>query len=264
MIGSHSDDMELAFIVIIAFVISFVGGLLGLGGAVLLIPAYLYLPGLVGLTPFDVKSVSGITSVQVFAASLLGMVLHRKKGAVDTRLVLTMGIPITITSLSGAIFSGVIHPNVIIAVFASMAILAAVLILMKRKEEEQIPGQLLSFSRVGAIGIAGGVGFFGGMVGAPGAFLLSPLMITVLRIPIRVTIGSTLGIVVLSALAASVGKIATGQVPTYATMVAIAGSLPGVYLGSIFSHRLRTKTLRRALAVLISGIGLLMWYRVLF
>ena len=101
------------------------------------------------------------------------------------------------------------------------------------------------------------------MVGAPGAFLLSPLMITVLRIPTRITIGSTLGIVLVSAFAASVGKVATGQVPFLPTLVAAVSAIPGVYLGSNLSHRLPTKLLRFALALIIAGIGVQMLYRVL-
>src|SRR5690606_14960894 len=99
--------------------------------------------------------------------------------------------------------------------------------------------------------------------GAPGAFLLSPLMMTVLKIPTRITIGSTLGITLMSALAAGIGKVATGQVPAAATIVAILATLPGSYLGRSISHRMKARTLRRALAVVISGVALHMWYQII-
>ena len=186
--------MDLLLIALIAFATSVVSGLLGLGGAVLLIPAYLYLPSLFGLSPLDVKSISGITSVQVFATAVLGVALHRRHGAVNKRLVLVMGIPITIASFLGAMASGRVPGDVIIAVFAVMAILGAVLMVLKKGSNDE-EGAEFSYSTAGAVGVAGGVGLFGGMVGAPGAFLLSPLMMSVLRIPTRITIGSTLGIV---------------------------------------------------------------------
>lgn len=235
--------------------------MLGLGGAVLLIPAYLYLPPLFGVTPLDVKSISGMTSVQVLAASLTGMLRHRTQGYVDTRLVLTMGIPITLFAFSGAMFSGSVNADAIVATFGLMATGAAIMMVIGRHEPEET--QPLAFNRAGAIGIASGVGFFGGLVGAPGAFILSPLMMTVLKIPTRITIGSTLGIVVLSALATSFGKLLTGQVPATATVVAVVSALPGVFIGSALSHKTRTKTLRRALAVLIGAVGLHMCYRIL-
>ena len=252
----------LILIGIIAFLTSLVSGLLGLGGAVLLIPAYLYLPAVLNAPPLDMKSISGMTSVQVLSASLLGMVLHRRKGAVDSRLVLTMGIPITIAAFGGAVFSGTVQPTALVAVFGCLAVIASILMVVKKQQPDQSFTIPVPFNPTGAIAIAVSVGFFGGMVGAPGAFILSPLMMVALSIPTRVTIGSTLGIVLLSALATSIGKLITGQVPVTTTIVAVGSSLPGVYLGSIFSHQLSTQLLRRVLAVLVSAIGITMLYQV--
>jgi hypothetical protein len=244
----------------IAFVVSLLSGMLGLGGAVMLIPAYLYFPGIFGLAAMDVKAISGLTSVQVFSSSLFGMIFHRKRGAVNRHLVLTMGIPIVIASLTGALFSKSVEPEYIITIFACMAIVGAAFVMLKRETGDEEMPQDLRFSRIGAIAIALSVGFFGGIVGAPGAFLLSPLMMTVLKIPTRITIGSTLGIVLLSAFAASVGKVAAGQVSALPTLIAAASAIPGVYLGSKLSHRLPTRTLRVALAVIIASVGVQMLY----
>lgn len=255
--------IDYVVIAAISLITSVFSGMLGLGGAVLLIPAYLYLPPIFGVDPLGIKAISGVTSLQVFSAAMLAMLVHRKHGAVDKRLVLSMGIPITLTSLLGAMYSKVVAPEIILGIFAAMAIIAAVMMLMKQ-EERDVSASPLSFSVLGAIAIAVSVGFFGGMVGAPGAFILSPLMMTLLKIPTRITIGSTLGIVLLSAGAASIGKIATGQVPYALTVVAIAASLPGAYWGSKVSHLLETRTLRWVLAIFISGVGIQMWYRILF
>lgn len=247
----------------IALIVSFMAGMLGLGGAVLLIPAFLYLPPLFGVQGLDPKSITGMTSVQVFASALLGMLIHRKKGVVDRDLVLTIGIPIMIASFSGAYLSGMIDADVILGVFATMAIIGVVLMIVQRRRDEEVSEGRVEFNRPLAVGIAVGVGLFGSMAGAPGAFILSPLMMTVLKIPTRITIGSTLGIVLMSSLAASIGKFASGQVPVEATLIAVLASLPGAYLGSRLSYRLRTRTLRVVLAVLIGGVGVQMWYQLL-
>lgn len=254
--------MEFIVIPIIAFLTSLISGMLGLGGSVLLIPAYLYLPPLLGINRMDIKMISGMTSLQVFAASVPGMLLHRKRGAVDTGLVWTMGIPITLTSFLGAALSGMISPGLIITVFAVMTILGALLMIFQKPGEELDSGSL-DYSRTGAIMISVFVGFFGGMAGAPGAFLLSPLMMVILKIPTRITIGSTLGIVLLSAFSASLGKLITGQVPLLLTLSAIIFSLPGVYIGTYLSHSLKSRTLRLILAVLIGAVGLQMGYSIL-
>ncbi|HEX2865420.1 MAG TPA: sulfite exporter TauE/SafE family protein [Ignavibacteriales bacterium] len=254
--------MEFIVVALIAFFTSLISGMLGLGGSVLLIPAYLYLPPLLGIHRLDVKSISGMTSLQVLAASSLGMLMHKKRGTVNNTLIWTMGIPIAITSFLGAALSGMIRPEIIITVFAVMTIAGALLMLLQKPADEMSsPG--LEFSRTAAVLIAVFVGFFGGMVGAPGAFLLSPLMMVLLKIPTRITIGSTLGIVLLSAFSASLGKLLTGQVPLLLTLSAVLASLPGVYMGSYISHLLKSRTLRLILAVLIGAVGLQMGYSII-
>ncbi len=246
----------------VAFTVSFLAGMFGLGGAVLLIPAFLYLPPLFGVQPLPTKSITGMTSAQVFASSLLGVLMHRRHGTVNRRLVMAIGIPITAASFVGAYFSSEVDPDVIITVFAVMAILGAALMTRKREPEQETAGPL-QFNVPLAIAIALAVGIFGGMAGAPGAFILSPLMMTVLRIPTRITIASTLGIVVMSSLAATIGKLATHQVPLDATAVAVLAALPGSFLGSRLSYRLRARTLRIALAVIIGGVGINMLWNIL-
>ena len=252
---------DIGLIGIIAFLSAIISGMLGLGGAVLLIPAYLYVPPFFGFSSLDVKSISGMTTVQVLASSLLGMLTHRARGSVNRNLVLTMGIPVALASFAGAMLSGVIEPNIILGTFALMALTGALLMLVKKESDQTGP---LEFNRAGAIAAAAGIGFFGGIAGAPGAFILSPVMMTVLRIPTRITIGSTLGIVVLSAASGTIGKIATGLVPPMPTAVAVLSSLPGVYLGSLLSHRIPTRTLRWALAMFIGAVGLHISFKVLF
>ena len=101
------------------------------------------------------------------------------------------------------------------------------------------------------------------MVGAPGAFILAPLMITILKIPVRITIGSTLGIVLFTSFTASVGKIIAGQVDFLITLYAVLGSLAGVSIGSNLSHKIHPKLLRYSLAVIIAGIAVQMFFKVL-
>ena len=255
---------EYLLIGVIAFIVSLISGMLGLGGAIMLIPAYLYLPSLFGLNQLGIKNISGMTSVQVFAASLLGMLLHRKKKAFNKSVVFIVGIPIVISSFAGAYLSGWVNPDLIISIFAFMATTGAVLILFVRKTGKENGEDLKDYNKFSAVIIGIMVGFFGGMAGAPGAFLLSPLLMVVLKIPVRVTIGSTLGIVLLASFATSLGKISSGIVPFDLTFVAILFSIPGVFIGSNLSHKFTTSALRWGLAFIVALMGLDMWFQILF
>ena len=73
-----------------------------------------------------------------------------------------------------------------------------------------------------ALLVCAAVGLAAGLVGAGGAFLLVPLLMVVVGLPIRITIGSSLAITALAATAGVAGKVVTGQVP----LVAVAGGGP--------------------------------------
>ncbi len=255
---------QFLIIFLISFLVSIISGILGLGGAVILIPAYLYLPQLLGSDPLDIKTISGLTSVQVFASSLLGVLIHKKHGGVEKSLLYTIGIPMAAAALIGAVFSKFIDGKIIILTFAIMAAVGAVLMFAKtQKNIDANKPDEINFNKNLALIISVVVGLFGGMVGAPGAFLLAPLMITVLKIPVRITIGSTLGIVLFTSFTASVGKIIAGQVDFLITFYAALGSLVGVSIGSSLSHKIQPKYLRYALAVIIVGIAVEMFIKVL-
>lgn len=253
--------MLFLLIAAIAFTASAVAGLLGLGGAVLAFPAYLYLPGSFGLEPLGVTDASGITSLQVLTSSLLGTWTHRHRGSVDARLAVTMGLPIMAAGFGGATLSASLDPDIILGVFASMAILGSVLMLVTTRHCD-VEGPA-TYSAAGAVAVALFVGLLGGIVGAPGAFLLSPLMMAVLGIPTRVTIGTTLGIVLLSAIGTSAGKMLTGQVPLVETIVAVGAAVPGAYFGSRLSFVCPPVLLRRVIAGVVAAVSIQMWYRIL-
>jgi uncharacterized membrane protein YfcA len=139
--------------------------------------------------------------------------------------------------------------------------IAAVMMWIPRPERgEHLPADQVQFNHMIAFVIALIVGFVGGMVGAPGAYIFIPLMIYILKIPTRVSLGSTMGIVFVSSIAGALGKLLTFQVPYLFTAAVLAGTIPGARLGGLFSHRVPVKLLRRILAVIISYAALRMIY----
>jgi uncharacterized protein len=256
--------IEYSVIFFIAFFVSIISGVLGLGGAFLLIPAYLYLPSLFNLSSLDIKIITGLTSIQVFASSLLGAVVHRRKGGISESLLLTIGLPMASVALLGAYFSKFVSGEFLIILFAIMALIGAVMMFIKPHPSiDEVNPEKIFFNKKLAVIIAVLVGFMGGMMGAPGAFILAPLMIAVLKIPVRITIGSTLGIVLFTSFTASIGKVLAGQVDFLITSIAVAGSLIGVVIGSSLSHKIKPKNLRYALAFIIAGIAVEMLIKVL-
>ena len=240
---------------------SFISAMTGLGGAIIIVPALLYLPPLVGVGSLDMKQVSGITIIMVFITSLIGTFTHGQHKAVNRALVLTMGITGFLSSFAGAYISKFAKADFLLAIFAVTASIAAVMMWIPRPERgEHTPADQVQFNHVIAFVIALIVGFVGGMVGAPGAYIFIPSMIYILKIPTRVSLGSTMGIVFISSIAGALGKLLTFQVPYLLTAAVVIGTIPGARLGGHFSHRVPVKLLRRFLAVIISYAAIRMIY----
>ncbi len=64
------------------------------------------------------------------------------------------------------------------------------------------------------------------MVGAGGAFILIPVLLYVVRIPLRVTIGTSLWIVVAASIAGLLGKAIAGLIDWPLALALLAGALP--------------------------------------
>lgn len=247
----------------LGFAGAFVAGLLGVGGAILMIPLLLYVPAWLGLGSLGMPAVAAISMVQVFFAALSGAVAHGKRGGVDRSLAITVGAPAAAGSLLGAVASGWVSALVLLTAFALMATAGTLLLLVGGGTEDVThPGPVI-FSRPRGLAVGLGVGFLAGLVGAGGAFLLAPLLLTVLRIPLRVTIGSSLAITLWTATAGFLGKLVIGQVPFALSAALVVGAVPGAHLGEWFSRRARLRTLRGLLGAMTAAVAVRMWLEVL-
>lgn len=242
----------------------FLSGLLGLGGAIFMIPILLYVPPLLGVGMFDMKQVAAISMVQVLSASLTGVIVHHKNKFVSKSLLLYMGVCNAIGNLGGSFYSQHTKSSFLLAIFATLAVIAAVaMFIPKREQGQDMLPEDLKYNKPLAMAVSLLIGVFGGMVGAPGAFIYIPVMIYILNIPTRIVIGSTLGIVFLGALAGTIGKMATGQILWPAALALVVGTVPGAQFGGGMSKKVNTKYLRIAIAIIIAVTGIKMWHQIL-
>lgn len=228
-----------------------------------MIPLLLYVPPILGVGQFDMKQVAAISMVQVLSASLTGVIVHNKNRFVSKSLILTMGVCNAIGNLAGSLYSQHTKSSFLLAIFATMAVIAAVVMFVpKREQGEGIAPEELEYNKPLAATVSLTIGVFGGMVGAPGAFVYIPVMIYLLNIPTRIVIGTTLGIVFFGAIAGTIGKMATGQIMWPAALALVVGTVPGAQFGGGVSKKVNTKYLRSVIAIIIAITGLKMWFQI--
>ena len=251
-------------LVVLSLAGAFVAGLVGVGGAIVMIPLLLYVPPLLGVGRLDVKTVAAVTMVQVFVAAVSGVIVHRRRRAVRPDLALLGGLAMAAGSLIGALSSKYADDHMLLLVFGLMTLAALALLFVPTEMVGQpIFAERVEFNRPRALAVCLGVGLVAGLVGAGGAFLLVPLLMVVVRIPIRITIGSSLAITALAATAGVTGKVVTGQVPLMPTLAVMLGAVPGAHIGAIVSRRLTGAGLRRVLFIVILISAVRVWWDLL-
>lgn len=206
--------MVLTFIIVIfaiGFIGSFLSGMLGVGGSIIKYPMLLYIPPLFGIVAFTAHEVSGISAIQVLFASIAGVWAYRKGGYLNKQLIIYMGGAILIGSLIGSYGSSLLSEQAVNVVYGILALVAAVMMFIPKKLVDDMPLNEVTFNKPLAAILALVVGIVSGIVGAAGGFLLVPIMLTVLHIPTRMTIATSLAITFISSIGSSIGKLITGR-----------------------------------------------------
>lgn len=259
-------DFSLTFIIVLfllGFIGSFLSGMLGIGGAIIKYPMLLYIPPVLGLTAFSAHQVSGVISVEVLFSSLAGVWAYRKGGYLNKELTVYMGSAIVIGSFIGSYGSNFLSENSINIVYGVLALLAAILMFIPRKNVEETNSKL-PFNRLLASSLAIFVGIGSGVVGAGGGFLLVPIMLSILKIPTRVTIATSLAITFISSIGGSVGKLLTGQIEYWPAFILVIASIIAAPLGAKIGKAINTKLLRVLLAIVITVTAIKIWLDILF
>ncbi|MGG0175749.1 sulfite exporter TauE/SafE family protein [Gottfriedia acidiceleris] len=248
---------------LVGFFGSFISGMVGIGGAIINYPMLLFIPPLLGFAAFTPHQVSGISAVQVVFATLGGVLSYRKSGYLNKKVILSMGISVLIGSFLGGFGSNLLSEHGINLVYGILAMIAVVLMFIPRKNVEMSVNGQISINVWLASGLAFIVGTSAGIVGAGGAFLLVPIMLTILKIPTRVTIASSLAITFISSIGVTIGKISTGQVEILPTIIVVIASLIASPLGAKIGKKTKTQVLRGILAVLIGFTALKIWITII-
>ncbi|HET7768721.1 MAG TPA: sulfite exporter TauE/SafE family protein, partial [Chloroflexota bacterium] len=225
-------------------------GLVGVGGAVILLPL------LTALTGMSIKEASNITIVQVVAAGLVGAGTYYRRRLIHMRLAALMGGASLAGGLIGGLLSGAVPPVLVEALFLAVVFVAIALLFTPLGETVAADAALPYVDPLLASGLGLGVGGLAGVLGAGGGFLIVPLLIGALRLPTRLAIGTSPAVILLGSAAALAGKAAARQIAVLPALALVAGAVPFTYVGARLSSRLSPRALRLLLGFVLAGIAL--------
>jgi uncharacterized membrane protein YfcA len=238
----------------IGFVAGYLSGQFGIGGGVITAPAIRMLLGgsaLISIgTPLPV----------IIPTSITGVVAYARRGLLDVRAGLTIGVAGAVFSVLGAWATARVGGEIALAVMAALIAWMAVdmLHLALRPEPEAHvtaahEGRRRSWSWLAAIGVV--TGLYSGFLGLGGGFVVVPALVRFLGFDAKRAVGTSLVAVMLLAVPGTVTHCLLGHIDWAIALGMTLGVVPGAMLGARVTARARERTVRIAFALMLLGVG---------
>lgn len=256
---------------VVSILAGLLAGLLGVGGGIILVPALFWLFTFIDFDDDLSMHMAVATSLAtIIATSIASMRTHRKKNAVDDKLLRRWGPAIAIGALSGGILARFIDPDGLKAVFGFVALAVAINLAIPKNLviSDAIPG-----SRIVQAAISYVIGLISSLMGIGGGTLAVPTL-TAFSYPIHLAVGTASAFGLLIAVPAVLGFVISGwDVPSrpplslgYVSLAAVAIILPFTTFfapyGARLAHSLDAKWVKRWFAIFLAITAIRMLFSV--
>jgi uncharacterized membrane protein YfcA len=260
----------IAELVLLGLCTGFLAGLLGIGGGMLMGPFLTLILSHRGVNAdLAVKMAIATSMATIVVTSLSSVRAHHQRGSVRWDIVnrLAPGILVGGALASVGMFS--ILKGTWLAVFFGLFVSVSATQMLRNKlpvPNREMPGS------AGQMTAGGLIGFLSGLVGAGGAFVSVPFMVS-RNVPMRNAVGTSAALGFPIALANTLGYIVSGSSLTalpdgalgYVWLPALAvigaGSVLTAPLGAKLAHRVPVAQLKRLFAVLLYCLAAYMLYK---
>jgi uncharacterized protein len=206
-----------------------IAGLLGIGGGIVTIPLLVTL----GYTPVQAIATS---SLAIVITSISGSLQNWWMGYFDFKRVIYLGIPAFLTTGIGVYFANKIPSYIILFSFGIILLVNIYLIELRKQlasEEKENESTAPVFNPLlTKIGTGGAAGILAGLFGLGGGTIMVPLQILLLKEEIKVAIQTSLGVIVITALAACTGHTLKGNILFIQGIILGCGGLIGVQMST--------------------------------
>ena len=242
------DILALAPALVIGSLTGFLSGLLGVGGGFIMVPL-LILAG----TPTN--TAIGNSLAYIIFTGTAGVLQHRRLNNCSTRLVLPIAASGMITAQLGAIATSFVETSILELLLALILIAAAWRMTRTPSQQQPPDPDNCTIKTPTSLLIGSAVGFLSGLIGVGGGFLLTPLMVNTLGIPIHLSIGSSLLAVSAFAVSGTIRHTLMGNIDPILAVALTAGGVTLAPLGATATKKCSPKLLRRLLSILLTALS---------
>lgn len=238
-----------------SFLIGTVSGVLsgafGIGGGIITTPAIrliLKAPALVAVgTPLPV----------IVPGALTGAWTYLRRGLVDVRGALTVGLVGSVASVAGALASKAAGGSIVMLITAALIVyVAADTALWAAREgmEPRRAARPATTARFAGVGLAAGL--YSGFLGLGGGFVIVPLLARWLGFDMKKAVGTSLLAVAVLAVPGSVTHYLLGHIDVGIALALTLGVVPGAALGSRLTLLSREAVVRYAFAGMLVCVAI--------
>lgn len=243
-------------LVLIGLAAGVIGGGLGVGGGIILVP-------LLVAVGFDQHRAHATSLAAIVFISVAGAISFGMSGEIDLGLGITVGIGGVLGSVIGASVMHRISPKALTIVFAVVLLVAAIRLI---SGAAPLPGSS-EFTEAAQIAIALGIGliagFFAGLAGIGGGVVVVPASVILLGLDQHEAQGTSLVAIVFTSLAGTLVNLRNQRVRPVDGLLAGAGGVVGSLLGSRIALGIDGRTLSFVFGVLVLFVALRSLYRTL-
>ncbi len=255
-IQGHEIGLLLALLALLAggFMAGSMGGLMGIGGGVVLMPLLRFVADL------PPTRAAGTCVLAVFFTTLGGTWRHHKMGGVNWRsiapTIISGALATVLFSLLFDYFSGR-EAWLDLAVGLVLSLISLRMIIeglpgFARREEDEAPGSAIggSVSRKASIGFLAGI--FPGLLGIGTGAVLVPAFTYALQAPVKAAMASSLACFSINAFISSGFKLGQGYIDLKIALPICLGTLIGSNLGASLNRRFSSAALKLAFGLVFA------------
>lgn len=230
--------------------VGILSGFFGVGGGTILVPILL-------MVGFAMKEAVGISVVQMVFSSVYGSYLNLKRGTLDMRMVVAIGVG----GFAGALLSSkiVAGADAIVLEVLFLGFVFTALARLWFNPKEQAGQKAVHPAILFVIGFV--LGMFSISIGVGGSILLVPILVGFLHVPIKPAISAGLFFVVFSSLSGLLSLGFGGQIDYVSGTIVGIASLVGVGIGIALKHRTTDRLQKRLLITFYLFVATYLIYR---
>jgi hypothetical protein len=253
-ISAMQDILGLASGALVGFSLGLVGG----GGSILAVPLMVYVVGVP-----DAHVAIGTSAIAVAANAAVNLSNHARGGTVLWSCALLFAAAGIVGAFIGSIFGKMLDGQKLLALFALLMLVIAVLML-KTRSRIGLPDVQMSWDNTPAIvGLGLATGTLSGFFGIGGGFLIVPALMLATGMPILNAVSSSLVAVTAFGLTTAASYAWSGLISWELAGVFIAGGIAGGLIGTRLARRLSVRggALNIVFAAVIIAVALYMLAR---